>query len=135
MASRMKWMLAVLCIASTAIVAANVKQEAGLDAGRRAYEASDYAKAILALQAAAAKDPRNGDVQLLLAKSYLELRENDPAINSAEKAVAIDPQNSIYHEWMGRAYGGKASHAILFSAMSLANKTPREFEPSEQSDG
>ena len=135
MASRMKWMLAVLCIASTAIVAANVKQEAGLDAGRRAYEASDYAKAILALQAAAAKDPRNGDVQLLLAKSYLELRENDPAINSAEKAVAIDPQNSIYHEWLGRAYGEKASHAMWFSAMSLAKKTRKEFETAVQLDG
>jgi tetratricopeptide (TPR) repeat protein len=131
----MKWMLAVFCIASTAIVAANVKQEAGLDAGRRAYEASDYAKAILALQAAAAKDPRNGDVQLLLAKSYLELRENDPAINSAEKAVAIDPQNSIYHEWLGRAYGEKASHAIWFSAMSLAKKTRKEFETAVQLDG
>jgi tetratricopeptide (TPR) repeat protein len=116
-------------------VAANVKQEAGLDAGRRAYEASDYAKAILALQAAAAKDPQNGDVQLLLAKSYLELRENDPAINSAEKAVAIDPQNSIYHEWLGRAYGEKASHAIWFSAMSLAKKTRKEFETAVQLDG
>jgi len=135
MASRMKWMLAVFCIASTAIAAANVKQEAGLEAGRRAYEASDYAKAILALQAAAAKDPRNGDVQLLLAKSYLELRENDPAINSAERAVAIDPQNSIYHEWLGRAYGEKASHAIWFSAMSLAKKTRREFETAVQLDG
>jgi tetratricopeptide (TPR) repeat protein len=135
MASRMKWMLAVLCIASTTIVAANVKQEAGLDAGRRAYEASDYAKAILALQAAAAKDPQNGDVQLLLAKSYLELRENDPAIYSAEKAVAIDPQNSIYHEWLGRAYGEKASHAIWFSAMSLAKKTRKEFETAVQLDG
>jgi tetratricopeptide (TPR) repeat protein len=135
MASRMKWMLAVLCLASTAIVAANVKQEAGLDAGRRAYEASDYAKAILALQAAAAKDPQNGDVQLLLAKSYLELRENDPAIYSAEKAVAIDPQNSTYHEWLGRAYGEKASHAIWFSAMSLAKKTRKEFETAVQLDG
>jgi len=124
----MKWVLAVLCIASTAIVAANVRQEAGLDAGRRAYEASDYAKAILALQAAAAKEPQNGDVQLLLAKSYMELQEHDPAIRSAEKAVAIDPQNSIYHEWLGRAYGEKASHTSWFSAISLAKKTGKELE-------
>src|SRR5260370_23749756 len=89
----------------------------------------------MAVQAAAAKDPRNGDVQLLLAKSYLELRENDPAINSAEKAVAIDPQNSSYHEWLGRADGEKASHAIWFSAMSLAKKTHREFQTAVQLDG
>src|SRR5258708_15821508 len=134
MARRMKWVLAVLCIASTAIVAANVRQEAGLDAGRRADEASDYAKAILALQAGAAKEPQNGDVQLLLAKSYMELQEHDPAIRSAEKAVAIDPQNSIYHEWLGRAYGEKASHTSWFSAISLAKKTGKEFEAAAQLD-
>ena len=54
MVSRTKWLPAALCIASTAMAAASVKQEAGLDAGRRAYEASDYARAIQALQLAAA---------------------------------------------------------------------------------
>jgi tetratricopeptide (TPR) repeat protein len=135
MVRRMKRVLAALCVASTAIAAANVKQEASLDAGRRAYEASDYAKAIQALQAAAAQEPQNGEVQLLLAKSYLELQEHDPAIKSAEKAVAIDPQNSIYHEWLGRAYGEKADHASLFSAISLAKKTRKEFETAIQLDG
>ncbi len=134
MVSRMKWLLAGLCIASTAIAAANVKQEAGLEAGRRAYEASEYTKAILALQTAAAKEPQNGDVQLLLAKSYLELQQHDPAIKSAEKAVAIDPQNSIYHEWLGRAYGEKADHAGWFSAVSLAKKTRKEFETAVRLD-
>jgi len=134
MASRMKWLLAALCVASLAVSAANLKQEAGLEAGLRAYEASDYARAIRALQAAAAKDPQNGDVQLLLAKSYLELQQHDPAIKSAEKAVAIDPQNSAYHEWLGRAYGEKADHAGWFSAISLAKKTRREFETAVQLD-
>jgi tetratricopeptide (TPR) repeat protein len=135
MVSRTKWLPAALCIASTAMAAASVKQEAGLDAGRRAYEASDYAKAIQALQLAAAKEPQNGDVQLLLVKSFLELQEHDPAIKSAEKAVAIDPQNSIYHEWLGRAYGEKAGHASWFSAISLAKKTRKEFETAVQLDG
>ena len=130
----MKWLLPALIIASAAMAATNLKQEAGFEAGRLAYEASDYAKAILALQAAAAKEPQNGDVQLFLAKSYLELQELDPAIKSAEKAVAIDPQNSIYHEWLGRAYGEKADHASWFSAMSLAKKTRKEFERAVQLD-
>src|SRR5256885_4153746 len=107
MVRRMKRVLAALSIAST-VMAANAKQEAGLEAGRRAYEASDYAKAIQALQAAAAKDPQSGDVHLLLAKSYLEMEQLDAAIRSAERAVAIDPQISKYHEWLGRAYGEKA---------------------------
>jgi tetratricopeptide (TPR) repeat protein len=135
MASSSKLALAMLLAAGTAIAATNLKQDAGLEAGRRAYEASDYAKAIQVLQAAAAKDPQNGDVQLLLAKSYLELQEHDAAIKSAEKAVSIDPQNSVFHEWLGRAYGEKADHAGWFSAVSLAKKTGKEFETAVRLDG
>ncbi|HUC55247.1 MAG TPA: tetratricopeptide repeat protein [Candidatus Cybelea sp.] len=129
-----KPVFAALCIANVAMAAATVNQEANLEAGKRAYEASEYAKAIQVLQAAAAKDPQNGDVQLLLTKSYLELQEHDPAIKSAEKAVTIDPQNSVYHEWLGRAYGEKADHAGWFSAISFAKKTRKEFATAVQLD-
>jgi tetratricopeptide (TPR) repeat protein len=135
MVSRRKWTVAVLFIASAATAATNLKQETALEAGRRAYEASDYVRAIQALQAAAAKDQQNGEVQLLLAKSYMELQEHDPAIKSAERAVAIDGRNSVYHEWLGRAYGEKADHAGWFSAISLAKKTRKEFETAVQLDG
>jgi len=135
MAKGAKGYLTILLLASAAMAAAGVKQDADLEAGRRAYEASDYAKAIQALEAAAAKDPQNGDVHLLLAKSFLELREHDAAIRSAERAVSLDPQNSIYHEWLGRAYGDKADHASWFSAISLAKKTRKEFETAVQLDG
>lgn len=135
MVKQVDWLLAAVCLASTAIAATNVKQEAGLEAGQRAYEASDYMKAIQALQAVAAQEPQNGAVQLLLTKSYLELQEHDAAIKSAEKAVAIDPQNSIYHEWLGRAYGEKADHTGWPpSAISLAKKTGKEFEAAVKLD-
>jgi tetratricopeptide (TPR) repeat protein len=129
-----KGVLKILLLAGAMLGAANVKQDADLEAGRRAYEASDYGKAIQALQAAAAKDPQNGDVHLLLAKSYLEIEQRDAAVKSAERAVAIDPQNSKYHEWLGRAYGEKADHAGWFSAVSLAKKTGKEFEAAVQLD-
>jgi len=135
MVSGREWAVAVLFIASSATAATNLKQETAFEAGRQAYEASDYVRAVQALQAAAAKEPQNGDVQLLLAKSYLELQEHDPAIKSAERAVAIDGQNSVYHEWLGRAYGEKADHAGWFSAISLAKKTRKEFETAVQLDG
>src|SRR2546430_14193836 len=134
MVSGKNWRLAVLLMTSTAMVAGTIKQETSLEAGRHAYEASDYVKAVQALQADAEKDPQNADVQLLLAKSYLELQQHDAAIKSAERAVAIDAQNSIYHEWLGRAYGEKADHASWFSAISLAKKTRREFETAVQLD-
>jgi tetratricopeptide (TPR) repeat protein len=126
-------MLPVL-LAGTASISATVKQGEALEAGRRAYENGDYPKAVLELQAAAAKEPQNGDIQLLLTKSYLELQERDAAITCAEKAVAIDPRSSVFHEWLGRAYGEKADHASMFTAPGLARKTHREFEIAVQLD-
>jgi len=134
MAIKNKLSLAMVFLASTALAAATVRHDDTLDEARRAFEASDYTKAIQVLLETAAKDPKNGDVQLLLAKSYLELQEHDAAIHSAEKAVALDPQNSVYHEWLGRAFGEKADHAGWFSAISLAKKTRKEFQTAVELD-
>src|SRR3984893_4883064 len=102
--------------------------DVGLEAGRQAYELSDYEKAVKVLQDAVAKNPRNGEVLLLLAKSHFELRQFDAAIASAERAVAVAPGNSVYHEWLGRSLGEKASKSSWFSALSLARKAQQEFE-------
>ena len=125
----------MVLMAATCLAASTIKRDESLEEAYRSFEASDYTKAIQVLQSAAAKDPRNGDIQLLLAKSYLELQEHDAAIHSAEKAVSLDPQSSLYHEWLGRAYGEKADHAGWFSAISLAKKTHKEFETAVGLDG
>src|SRR5208282_3360182 len=130
-----KWRvpLGMLLAGATSVLAA-VKQSDGLEAGRRAYESSDYSKAVLELQTAAANEAQNGEIQLLLTKTYLELQERDAAITSAQRAVAIDPKSSVYHEWLGRAYGEKADHTSMFSALGLARKTHREFEVAVELD-
>jgi tetratricopeptide (TPR) repeat protein len=46
----------------------------------------------------------------------------------AEKAIALDPQNSTYHLWLGRAMGRKAEDANPFTAFGLARKVKTEFE-------
>ncbi len=71
---------------------------------------------------------------VLLARSYLELNQYDAAVNSAEKAVAINPKDSNYHRWLGEAYGAKADHASMLSAYSLARKTQKEFDAAVQLD-
>jgi tetratricopeptide (TPR) repeat protein len=120
--------------ATSRSAAASVKQDENLEAGRQAYEIGEYAKAAQFLQQAAAKNPENGEVQLLLAKTYYETQQHDAAITSAEKAVAVEPRNSKFHEWLGRAYGAKAEHAAWFSAISLAKKTGKEFEKAVELD-
>jgi len=110
------------------MTAAQALDDVGLVAGRRAYELSDYEKAVNVLQDAAAKNPRNAEVLLLLAKSHFELRQFDAAIANAAKAVAVSPENSVYHEWLGRSFGEKASRSSWFSALSLAKRAQQEFE-------
>ena len=119
---------------SATLGAGNVRTGDSLTAGREAYEASEYGKAAQLLQEAAAQNPRNAEVHLLLAKTYYESQQHDAAIASAEKAVALDPQRSVYHEWLGKAYGEKADHAAMFSALSLARKARREFEKAVELD-
>jgi tetratricopeptide (TPR) repeat protein len=121
-------------VSTTNPSATSVKQDDTFEAGRQAYEASEYAKAAQLLQEAAAKNPQNAEIQLLLAKTYSEMQQHDAAIASAEKAVELQPKNSVYHEWLGRAYGNKAEHAGMFSGMSLAKKTHKEFETAVQLD-
>jgi len=109
-------------------------QTAPLDTAKQAFEKGEYAKAIELLKVAESKDPQSGDVQLLLTKSYLALDQYDAAVSSGEKAVAINPKNSEYHQWLGEAYGAKADHVSMFSAYPLARKTQKEFETAVQLD-
>lgn len=130
-----RWsILEALLLAGTMSVLATTRQSEALEAGRKYYESSNYQKAVEELQGAAAREPQNAEIQLLLTKSYLELGEHNSAIASAEKAVAINPQSSDYHHWLGRAYGEKADHSSMFTALGLARKTRREFETAVQLD-
>jgi tetratricopeptide (TPR) repeat protein len=116
------------------VVTAGVRHDDTLQAAQKAYDASDYAKAAQLLQAASEQNPRDGEIHLLLAKTYYESQQRDAAIASAEKAVALNPQSSLYHEWLGKVYGEKAGHAAMFSALSLAKKARKEFAKAVELD-
>jgi tetratricopeptide (TPR) repeat protein len=109
-------------------------EESPLEKAKGAFEKGEYTQAIQILKSAAGSEPNNGDVYVLLARSYLELNQYDAAVNSAEKAVEISPKNSEYHRWLGEAYGAKADHASMLSAYSLARKTQKEFDAAVQLD-
>ena len=70
----------------------------------------------------------------LLSRAYYAIEQFDNAITAGEKAVNLQPNNSLYHLWLGRAYGEKAAIANPFSAASLARKTKNEFEQAVKLD-
>jgi len=111
-----------------------IAQDSILDTAKRTYEKGDYARVIEILKPAAEKEPGDGEIQLLLTKCYLETKQWDRAVSSGEKAVASNPKSSLYHQWLGDAYGQKANHASMLSAYPLARKTQKEFETAVQLD-
>ena len=113
----------------------NEKGDGGIKAGEEAYEAGEFPKAAQLLLAAASAEPENAEIQLLLTKTHLEMLQYDAAIKSAERAVALQPKSSVYHEWLGRAYGERADHASFVTALGFAKKTRREFEIAVELDG
>ncbi len=100
----------------------------GLNAAEKAYDEYDYPKAIQLANETANANPQDAQIQLLLTKAHLELQQYDAAIKSAERAVAIDPKSSVYHEWLGRSYGEKADHSSFMTALGFAKKTRKEFQ-------
>src|SRR3974390_538334 len=126
---------ATLVVAMTFCMVALLRaKDAGLASAKAAFEKGDYSKAVETLQSAASTTPNNGEIHLLLTKSYLELKQYDNAVSSGEKAVAADPKNSVYHQWLGEAYGAKADHSSMLSAYGWARKTQKEFDAAVQLD-
>jgi tetratricopeptide (TPR) repeat protein len=70
----------------------------------------------------------------LLCRAYYMIEEWDRGVTACERAVQLDPQKSLYHLWMGRAYGEKAARASIFSAPGLAKKVRVEFERAVELD-
>ena len=90
--------------------------------------------AIRTLQQQIAQSPSDAEAHNLLCRGYYMLDEWDPAVAECERARDLDPNNSLYHLWLGRAYGEKADHAGFLSGASLAKKVRVEFERAVELD-
>ena len=64
----------------------------------------------------------------------IENKDFKTAISELEKVVKIEPDNSEYHRWLGRAYGLQAEQASWFKAIGWAKKTRISFEKAVELD-
>jgi tetratricopeptide (TPR) repeat protein len=104
---------------------------AAIQTAQHQFNSGNYTAAIKTLQAAATQNPNNAEVQYWLERCYYELRDYDNAVVAGEKAVELDPKNSLYHQWLGTIYGGKADRDRSFSD---ARKVKKEFEEAVRLD-
>jgi tetratricopeptide (TPR) repeat protein len=85
-------------------------------------------EAVTALRGQISASPNDPLAHNLLCRAYFSLGQWDRGIADCEKAVALAPDNSQYHLWLGRIYGEKADKAGFMSAAGLARRVRDEFE-------
>jgi len=71
---------------------------------------------------------QNAEAAFYLGKIAMVENDDDRAVDWMEKAVKLSPQSSVYHDWLGRAYGNKAMHASKFKLLFLAPTVKNQFE-------
>lgn len=91
-------------------------------------------EAIQLLQQRISRSATDAESYNLLCRSYFMLEEWERGIAACERARNLDPQNSLYHLWLGRIYGEKADRAGFFSAAGLAKKVRNAFERAVELD-
>jgi tetratricopeptide (TPR) repeat protein len=96
-----------------------------IQTAQRQMNSGNYTAAISTLQAAIPGNPSSGELFYWLGRAYYEVRDWDNAVAQGEKSVSLDAKNSLYHDWLGREYGGKADRDRSFSD---AKKVKSEFK-------
>jgi tetratricopeptide (TPR) repeat protein len=102
--------------------------------GKDLLAAGRVDEAIDSLEQQTQRSPSDAESHNLLCRAYYMIEEWDRGIAACERARSLDPSNSLYHLWLGRVYGEKASHAGFISAAGLAKKVRISFERSVELD-
>lgn len=85
-------------------------------------------EALSALRLRVQADPADAQAYNLMCRAYFQMERWDEAIHAGEKSVSLKPDNSEYHQWLGRSYGRKAEAAGAMGALVLVRKLKNEFE-------
>ena len=91
-------------------------------------------EALQSLSATLAQNPKDAQAMNLRCRVFYQEEQWDRAIADCEAAVELNPADSNFHLWLGRAYGQKAAHASLVSSYPLARRVRAEFEQAVQLD-
>jgi cytochrome c-type biogenesis protein CcmH/NrfG len=96
-----------------------------LERARKLYHLTEFQQSLEVLQAIPGKDAA---VYALMGRDYYGEGDFRKATEALEKAVALEPGNSEFNLWLGRAYGRRAETSSMITAPGLANKARQFFE-------
>jgi tetratricopeptide (TPR) repeat protein len=96
--------------------------------GIRLFEAGKYQEAKTVFEPALKANARDAGAAFYLGRIALEERRNDRAADYFEAATKLDPKNSAYFLWLGRALGREAQRASVLRQPGLAKRTKAAWE-------
>jgi Flp pilus assembly protein TadD len=122
----MRVFLTFVAIAFTALAS----DTSELDRAQNFYNHTDYSAAIAILKQA----PESPKSLTLLGQSLFMDGEYKKAVETLERAAALEPNNSDIQTWLGRAYGRRAETSFPLQAIGFASKSRQAFEKAVQLD-
>lgn len=109
--------------------AADLQSEANL-----ALQAGEADKALAMLHSLPAGQANSAEAHNLRCRVLFTLEKWSAAANECQQAVNLDPNNSDYHMWLGRALGESADKASFLTAYNLARRALAELQRATQLD-
>jgi tetratricopeptide (TPR) repeat protein len=104
---------------------------ADLDQARKLYQLTEFEKSLNILRMIP-DSARDGAAWELIGKNHYGLANYKDSTQAFEKAVGLDPTNSGYYLWLGRAYGRRAETSSIVTAPGFAAKARQNFEKATQ---
>jgi tetratricopeptide (TPR) repeat protein len=108
-----------------------VARTPGYERALALYESTDYDAALALLVPAEEKDAAT---LVLIGQNYFMMRDATRATEFFQQAVDLEPTNSVYYHWLGRAWGLRAETGSILTAMSHASKARQNFEKAIELD-
>jgi predicted Zn-dependent protease len=124
--------LALLLGLTLAAPAAAQSTKEGLAQVNAALQAGEADKALALLRSLPQPAGNSAEAHNLHCRVLYSLEKFEAASHECDQAVNLDPQNSSYHMWFGRALGEQADRASFVSAYGLAKRVRAEFEQAAQ---
>ena len=120
-------MRSIIILLSTILLAGGPNYQRAL----ALYNHTEYDASLKILLPAAEK---KAPILLLIGQDYFMMGDAVRATEYFQQAVDLEPTNSVFYHWLGRAYGRRAETGSMFTAMGSASKARQDFEKAVQLD-
>lgn len=94
----------------------------------RAAATGDVVPSLVVAEADAKARPRVAAAWITLARARIEAGRTGPAVDAAQRAVQLAPDDAEAHYWLGNAYGNRMGDVGMLGKLGLAPKLRDAFE-------